>query len=98
MNNIVPSASSVSAAPSRIFSMGKEIKSRTTSEASRRGSGATLQSASRPVFLPAPARPAGCATLKSCDLSAREQELMETFGKLPFSWEVDWDVRIEPAA
>lgn len=93
-----PRLSSASAAPSRIFSMGKEIKSRTTCETLKPDLGATLLNASKPAFLPAPERPAGCATLKSCELSAREQELMETFGKLPFSFEVDWDKRLEPAA
>jgi hypothetical protein len=40
----------------------------------------------------------GLSRSKSTGLSETEKELMQTFGKLPFSWEIDWDVRLEPAA
>jgi hypothetical protein len=93
-----PRLLSVSAAPSRIFMMGKEIKSRTTCETLKPDLGATLPNASKPVFLPVRSHRAGLETLKGCALSPKERELMQIFGRLPFSFECDWDKRLEPAA
>lgn len=93
-----PKLSSASAAPSRIFSMGKEIKSRTTCETLKPGSDATLLNVSKPAFLPVQSPPAGCDQSKGCALSPKERELMQIFGRLPFSFDVDWDKRLEPAA
>lgn len=93
-----PRLLSVSAAPSRIFSMGKEIKSRTTCDTLKPGSDATLPSASKPVFLPVGSHRAGLEMSKGCALSPKERELMQIFGRLPFSFECDWDKRLEPAA
>lgn len=93
-----PRLSSASAAPSRIFSMGKEIKSRTTCETLKPDLGATLLNASKPAFLPVRSHQAGLEMSKGCVLSPKERELMQIFGRLPFSFEVDWDKRLEPAA
>lgn len=93
-----PRLLSVSAAPSRIFSMGKEIKSRTTCETLKPGSDATLPSVSKPAFLPVRSHQAGLEMSKGCALSPKERELMQIFGRLPFSFECDWDKRLEPAA
>jgi hypothetical protein len=57
-----------------------------------------LPSASKPVFLPVGSQQAGLETLKGCALSPKERELMQIFGRLPFSFECDWDKRLEPAA
>lgn len=93
-----PKPLNASAAPSRIFSMVKEIKSQTTCAISKPGLGATLPSASKPVFLPVQKHQAGLEMSKGCALSPKERELMQIFGRLPFSFEVDWDKRLEPAA
>lgn len=93
-----PRLLSVSAAPSRIFSMGKEIKSRTTCDTLKPGSDATLPSASKPVFLPVGSHRDGLEMSKGCALSPKERELAQIFGRLPFSFECDWDKRLEPAA
>ncbi len=93
-----PRLLSVSAAPSRIFMMGKEIKSRTTCETLKPDLDATLPSASKPVFLPVRSHRAGLEMSKGCALSPKERELMQIFGRLPFSFECDWDKRLEPAA
>jgi hypothetical protein len=57
-----------------------------------------LQSASRPAFLPVRSHKAGLEMSKGCALSPKERELMQIFGRLPFSFECDWDKRLEPAA
>ena len=93
-----PKPLNASAAPSRIFMMGKEIKSRTTCETLKPDLDATLQSASRPAFLPVRSHKAGLEMSKGCALSLKERELMQIFGRLPFSFECDWDKRLEPAA
>lgn len=93
-----PRPLSVSAAPSRIFMMGKEIKSRTTCETLKPDLGATLPNASKPAFLPVRSHRAGLEMSKGCALSPKERELMQIFGRLPFSFECDWDKRLEPAA
>ena len=93
-----PRLSSVSPAPSRIVSMGTEIKSRTTCETLKPGSDATLLNASKPAFLPVRSHQAGLEMSKGCALSPKERELMQIFGRLPFSFECDWDKRLEPAA
>ena len=93
-----PRLSSVSAAPSRIFSMGKEIKSRTTCETLKPGLDETLLNVSKPAFLPVRSHQAGLEMSKGCALSPKERELMQIFGRLPFSFECDWDKRLEPAA
>lgn len=93
-----PRLLSVSAAPSRIFLMGKEVKSQTTCETLKPGSDATLPSASKPAFLPVQKHQAGLEMSKGCALSPKERELMQIFGRLPFSFECDWDKRLEPAA
>jgi hypothetical protein len=41
---------------------------------------------------------AGLEMSKGCALSPKERELMQIFGRLPFSFECDWDKRLEPAA
>jgi len=87
-----------SAAPSRIFCMGKERKSQTTSEAMKPSTIEKLPNVSKPVFLPAQSHQDGLETLKGCALSQKERELAQIFGRLPFSWAIDWDKRLEPAA
>jgi hypothetical protein len=57
-----------------------------------------LPSASKPVFLPVRSHQAGLEMSKGCALSPKERELMQIFGRLPFSFECDWDKRLEPAA
>jgi hypothetical protein len=93
-----PRPLSASAAPSRIFSMGKEIKSQTICDTLNICMDETLPNASKPVFLPVQNHPDGLEMLKSCALSPKERELMQIFGRLPFSFECDWDKRLEPAA
>ena len=81
-----------------VFLMGKEVKSQTTCETLKPGSDATLPNASKPAFLPVRSHQAGLEMSKGCALSPKERELMQIFGRLPFSFEVDWDKRLEPAA
>jgi hypothetical protein len=57
-----------------------------------------LPNASKPAFLPVRSHRAGLEMSKGCALSAKERELMQIFGRLPFSFECDWDKRLEPAA
>jgi hypothetical protein len=57
-----------------------------------------LPNASKPAFLPVRSHRAGLETLKGCALSPKERELMQIFGRLPFSFECSWDKRLEPAA
>lgn len=87
-----------SAAPSRIFSMGKETKLLNTCEALKPNTIEKLPNVSKPVFLPARSHQDGLETSKGCALSQKERELAQIFGRLPFSWEIDWDKRLEPAA
>ena len=93
-----PKPLSVSAVPSRIFSMGKEIKSQTTCETLKPGLDETLLNASKLAYSPVQSHPDGLEMSKNCALSPKERELMQIFGRLPFSFECDWDKRLEPAA
>jgi len=89
---------SVSAVPLKITKTDNENKSRIIFATLRRGWAETLSSASKPVFLPVQSFPDGSEMLKNCELSPKERELMQIFGRLPFSFECDWDKRLEPAA
>lgn len=93
-----PKPLSAFAAPSRIFSMGKEIKSQTTCETLKLGLDETLLNASKLAYFPVQNHPDGSEMSKNCALSPKERELMQIFGRLPFSFECDWDKRLEPAA
>ncbi len=89
---------SASAVPSRITKTDNEHKSRIIFATLRRGWAETLPNVSKPVFLPVQSLSDGSEMLKSCALSQKERELMQIFGRLPFSFECDWDKRLEPAA
>jgi hypothetical protein len=89
---------SVSAVPSRITKTDNEHKSQITFATLKQGWAETLPSASKPVFLPVQNHPDGLEMSKNCALSQKERELMQIFGRLPFSFECDWDKRLEPAA
>ena len=96
MNENKPS--SVFALPSRIYFMGKREMSQTTCEPLKKNTAEKLQKELKEVSLPVQKPLAGLIRSKSTGLSETEKEIMQTFGKLPFSWEIDWDVRLEPAA
>lgn len=86
------------AVPLKITKTDTENKSRITFATLKRGWAETLPNASKPVFLPVQSPPDGLEMSKNCALSQKERELMQIFGKLPFSFECDWDKRLEPAA
>jgi len=96
MNENKPS--SVFALPSRIYFMGKREMSQTTCEPLKENTVEKLPKELKEVSLPVQKPQAGLIRSKSTGLSEIEKELMQTFGKLPFSWETNWDERLEPAA
>lgn len=96
MNENKPS--SVFALPSRVYYMGKREMSQTTCEPLKKNTVEKLQKELKEVSLPVQKPQTGLIRSKSTGLSEIEKELMQTFGKLPFSWEIDWDERLEPAA
>ena len=78
--------------------MGKREMSQTTCESLKENTVEKLPKESKEVSLPVQKPLAGLSRSKSTGLSETEKELMQTFGKLPFSWEIDWDLSLEPAA
>ena len=89
---------SIFALPSSVYCMGKKEKYQTTLEPLKENTDEKLQKELREVSLPALEVQAGLIRSKNTGLSEIEKELMQTFGKLPFSWKKNWDERLEPAA
>jgi hypothetical protein len=89
---------SIFALPSSFYFMGKKAKYQTTLEPLKENTVEKLQKELREVSLPALEVQAGSIRSKNTGLSEIEKELMQTFGKLSFSWETNWDERLEPAA
>jgi len=89
---------SVFAVPLKITKTDNEHKSRIIFATLRQGWAEKLPNVSKPVFLPVQSLPDGLEMSKNCALSQKERELMQIFGRLPFSFECDWDKRLEPAA
>ena len=89
---------SIFALPSSFYFMGKREMSQTTCEPLKENTVEKLPKESKEVSLPVQKPQDGLIRSKSTGLSEIEKELMQTFGKLPFSWETNWDERLEPAA